>query len=112
MIKHSMNLRQEPFEKIRDGKKIIESRLYDEKRQGIMLGDQLEFSCVETSEKVNTEVIGLIRYATFAKMFMDISPQMFGGDSREFLTNEINQFYSTEEQERYGVLGIRLQLLK
>lgn len=38
-----MSLQSEPFEKIRDGKKTIELRLFDEKRKTIQLGDSIEF---------------------------------------------------------------------
>ncbi|HHX58892.1 MAG TPA: RNA-binding protein, partial [Candidatus Moranbacteria bacterium] len=42
---HKMKLATTPFEKIASGNKVIESRLYDEKRQQINLGDQIEFVC-------------------------------------------------------------------
>jgi len=39
-----MKLSTEPFNKIASGEKVIESRLFDEKRQKISIGDQIVFS--------------------------------------------------------------------
>lgn len=41
---HRMKLNESPFERIKDGTKTIEFRLYDEKRRQIKIGDQIEFS--------------------------------------------------------------------
>jgi len=39
-----MKLNESPFEKIRSGEKIIEIRLYDDKRKNINIGDIIIFS--------------------------------------------------------------------
>ncbi len=41
---HKMKLNKSPFERIKNGTKTIEFRLYDEKRQQIKVGDKIEFS--------------------------------------------------------------------
>lgn len=41
---HKMKLQQSPFERIKEGKKSVEFRLFDEKRKQIKIGDQIEFS--------------------------------------------------------------------
>lgn len=38
-----MKLRESPFERIKNGTKTVEFRLYDEKRSKINIGDQIEF---------------------------------------------------------------------
>ena len=40
---HKMNMNPSPFEKIRNGTKTIELRLYDEKRRKIEIGDTIIF---------------------------------------------------------------------
>jgi ASC-1-like (ASCH) protein len=113
MTTHKMKLATVPFEKIASGNKIIESRLYDEKRQQINLGDRVEFTCNDDqSKKVVTVVKALHRYPNFANLFSDFPPSLFGGTSKDDLIKEIETFYSKEEQERYGVVGIKIELVK
>ncbi|NTW29837.1 MAG: ASCH domain-containing protein [Candidatus Moranbacteria bacterium] len=110
MMTHSMKLAKEPFEKIANGKKIIESRLFDEKRRLIDVGDEIEFLRNDDSTQVvKTKVRALYRYGSFENLFADFPPEYFGGDSKEFLLEEIGRFYPMEEQEKYGVVGIRIE---
>jgi len=69
MKTHQLKLATIPFETIKSGNKIIESRLYDEKRREIELGDKIEFTNRETGETLLTLVIGLHRFQTFEDMF-------------------------------------------
>lgn len=106
-----MKLAKEPFDKIVNGEKVIESRLFDEKRQLINIGDVIEFSQNDDSAKVaRTKVKALYRYDSFENLFTDFPPEYFGGDSKEFLLEEISRFYPKEEQEKYGVVGIKIEI--
>lgn len=112
MQQHQMKLATEPYRKIASGKKVIESRLFDEKRQRIAIGDQIVFSENDKPENsVTTVAKGLLRYQTFNELFADHDPSLFGESSRDFLLTQIKQFYSDEDEQKYGVVGIRLQLL-
>lgn len=107
-----MKLTTEPFNKIASGQKVIESRLYDEKRQQINIGDTIEFSENDNPENTaKTIVKGLLRYSTFKELFADHDPSLFGEESKEFLLNQIKQFYSDEDEQNYGVVGVRLELI-
>lgn len=107
---YQMKLARAPFEKIRNESKVIESRLYDEKRQMLSLGDEILFSQADdATQTTNTKVIGLLRYESFQQLFADHDPELFGGTSADELLKEIKQFYSDEDEARYGVVGIRLQ---
>ena len=111
-MKHQMKLSEEPFSKIANGEKVIESRLYDEKRQQIAIGDEIEFSENSRPEhKVLTRVKGLLRYRSFKDLFADHDPALFGGEDRKFLLNEIKQFSSDEDEQKYGVTGIRIEVI-
>lgn len=112
MKQHQMKLATEPYNNIVSGKKVIESRLFDEKRQTISIGDQIVFSENDNRENsVITTVKGLLRYQTFKELFEDHEPALFGEESREFLLAQIKQFYSDEDEQTYGVVGIRIELL-
>ncbi len=111
-MQHKMKLSSEPFGKIASKAKVIESRLYDEKRQQIAIGDEIEFAENDHPENtVSTRVIGLLRYQSFKELFADHDPALFGEESREFLLNQIKQFYSDEDEQKNGVVGIRLQVI-
>lgn len=107
-----MKLATLPFEKIANGTKIIESRLYDERRQQISLGDRIEFVCKDNlARKITTVVKALYLYPDFERMFSDFPPSYFGSISKKELLKEIETFYSKEEQAEYGVVGIKIELV-
>lgn len=110
---HEMKLTKEPFTKIASGEKIIESRLFDEKRKLLNIDDEIVFRDNEGQEKpVSTKIIALYRYATFASLFSDFPASYFGGESKEFLLNQIHQFYSEEQEKEFGVIGIKISNTK
>lgn len=111
MTTHQLKLATEPFNAIISGNKTIESRLYDAKRQKIQIGDRIIFTNRDNSEQtVTTEVVGLLRYATFRDLFSHNNPRKFGGDNVEWLENQISEFYSIEDQKIYGVIGIEFKV--
>ena len=113
MTTHQLKLATEPFNTIISGNKTIESRLYDTKRQKIQIGDRIIFTNRDNSEQtVTAEVIGLLRYATFRDLFSHNNPRKFGGDNVEWLENQISEFYSIEDQNIYGVIGIEFKVCR
>lgn len=108
---HIMKLHPAPFAAIRDGKKVIESRLFDEKRQKIQVGDQIRFcNTVSPEECVIAVVKDLHPAKTFSELFRAFPPEEFGGASVQELEDQIYQFYSKEDEEKFGVLGIKVSL--
>lgn len=98
MNTHSLQLASDSFEAISLGQKVIESRLYDEKRQLIQVGDRIEFTNRDApAQKVTVRVIGLLRYETFYDLFSHNIPAKFGGESVEWLESQIKEFYSLDE---------------
>lgn len=111
-MKHTMKLQPEPFEKIKSGKKIIESRLYDSKRRQIKLGDIITFfKNPDLKESVTIKVTGLLIYPSFDSLMSDLPVSNFGSDSRQNLLEEIHQFYSESDEKEHGVLGIKIELI-
>lgn len=114
---HEMNLLQDPFEKIQKGIKTLEVRLYDDKRRNIKLGDEIEFSKIpETTtklhQKIKVKVKGLLIYNTFTELFKDIPPSFMGYTEaeKEYITDMMYQIYTKEQESKYGVIGIRIEL--
>ena len=54
---HHMNLNPDPYEMIKNGKKTIELRLYDEKRRKIRPSDEIVFTNTATGETLRTRVL-------------------------------------------------------
>ena len=107
-----MNLQPKYFDFIKDGTKRIELRLYDEKRQSIQLGDIIEFAKSD-NEKFKAEVIGLLRYNSFADLFEDFDISILADSSmtKQELLEALGEFYTEEKQEEFGVIGIRIELV-
>ena len=112
MSVHNMKLQQKYFDFIKAGTKRIELRLYDEKRQRLKLGDLIEFGS-PNGEKIAGEIIGLIRYRSFRDLMVDFDVSILadGSVSKQDLLDDLEVFYTPEEQARLGVLGIRIKLL-
>ncbi|MBF1034195.1 MAG: ASCH domain-containing protein [Candidatus Nanosynbacter sp.] len=109
---HEMNLQSKYFDFIKDGTKRIELRLYDEKRQSIQIGDIIEFTKSE-DEKFKAEVVGLLRYDSFADLFEDFDISILADSSmtKQELLEVLGEFYSEEKQAEFGVIGIRIKLI-
>lgn len=107
-----MKLRSGPFTAIASGKKTIESRLYDEKRRMIQVGDQILFRNAEAPDQVLlTNVVELLRFETFEVLLSSHPVGHFGGESVEELLEQVYQYYTKEDEAKYGVLGIRIALI-
>ena len=107
---HKMKLNKSPFEKMKNGTKTIEFRLFDEKRQQIKGGDQIEFSKLPTlQEKLLVNVIELYRENTFEDLFIKLYNDEVAIEKK---TKSMYQYYSPEKEEQYGVVGIKISLVK
>ena len=108
---HRLQLTAVPFDTIASGKKTIESRLYDRKRKNIQVGDTVIFTNRENPDQtVSAKVISLHPHETFHDLFSHNDPAKFGGESVEWLENQINEFYSIDQQKENGVIGIEFEL--
>lgn len=106
---HKMKLDESQFERIKEGTKTIEFRLYDEKRQQIKVGDQIEFSKLpDLQEKLLVDVIELYRENTFENLFRKL---YVDDDEINRKTKSMHQYYSPEREKQYGVLGIKIHLI-
>lgn len=111
---HEMKLQPQYFNFILNGTKRIEIRLNDEKRQNIKLGDKIKFlKEPDLNESFEAQVIGLLRYNSFEEMFKDYDISILSDKSmtKEELISVLEPFYTKEKQEKYGVLGIRIELI-
>lgn len=114
-MNHNMKLNPSPFTAIETGKKNIELRLNDQKRQQIKIGDTITFSNTDDSEqKLYTKVTVLHHAPSFTELFATIPLSVCGFDgalSPEEAATAMRQYYSEEAEMKYGALGIELVLI-
>ena len=111
MTTHVLRLHAQPFSTIAAGNKTIEARLLDTKRQLIGINDHLIFiNRDDPTQKLVVTVTELLPCHTFRELFSRAKPSEFGGTSEEELLAHISSYYSSEDEIRYGVLGIRFQV--
>ena len=105
-----MKVKEKYYKLLKSGLKTIELRLFDEKRQKIRIGDEIVFSNLDDeSDSFTARVIKFYRADNFAALCHQISPQQAGFDTSEDLVRVMQNFYSLNDQEKYGVLGIEVK---
>lgn len=113
-MRHTMNLRPTPFAMIESGKKTFELRLYDEKRQQINVGDEIEFINTENnSDRLHTTVEKIHRFRTFEELYRELPLLQCGYTEQNVGTataRDMEKYYSREKQEKYGVVAFQIVL--
>ena len=110
---HSMSLNNSAFFGIKSSKQTIEVRLNDEKRQAIKVGDNITFSLLpDKKEEITVKVIQLLTYPTFKELFSNISLEDWNAKdwTIQKCVKLMNDYYSKEEIQKYGVVGIRISI--
>ena len=112
-MKHEMKLNNGPFKNIKNGTKTIELRLNDEKRQLLKIKDLIEFTNRENLEKMLVEIQNLYHYPSFDELYKHFDKVSMGYKENDVADpKDMEEYYSKEEQEKYGVLGIEIKKLK
>lgn len=110
-----MGLYDEPFQSIKEGKKVYEVRLNDEKRRKLRIGDTIEFVRVpENGETLQVAVVELRKYDTFQEMYEDILFHLFDceGWTMEEMIDGTYEIYTKEKEKQWGTLAIQIQKIK
>lgn len=110
MIK--MHLNHQPFMAIRQGTKQVEIRLNDPKRAALRVGNEIQFTDLETAEIMKVKVIDLERFTTFKELFEKYSGSIIGSPDNESvaeLDQENLEIYSREMEQQYGTLAIKIK---
>lgn len=105
-----MKLNNEPYNNIKSGTKTIELRLNDDKRKKINISDIIEFTNRDTNEKMLVTVEDLFMYPSFEELYKHFDKVLLGYKENEDANySDMEQYYSIEEQQKYGVLGIKIR---
>lgn len=112
-MKYEMKLNNGPYTSIKNGTKTIELRLNDEKRQLLKIKDMIEFTNRETLEQMLVEIQNLYHYSSFEELYKHFDKVSMGyGEDDVADPKDMEEYYSKEEQKKYGVLGIEIKKVK
>ena len=84
------------------------------KRRKIQIGDIIEFSNTETGEKIGAKVSAQYVFDSFESLYKELSLLECGYTEADIETaspDDMNVYYSKDNQQKYGVVGIRIALL-
>ncbi len=104
-----VHLHPDVFEIVKMGKKDIEVRINDEKRRQLKVGDTLVFlKRPNDDEEIRVKVVGLEYYDYFSTLVdnYDMERIYLSGYTKNQYLQEMERFYTLEEQEEYGVVAI------
>ena len=74
---HEMKLLEPHFNKIKNGRKTIEVRLYDDKRAEVSIDDKIIFQRYDNpNQKISTVVYGLSRFKTFEQLYTSLNKRI------------------------------------
>lgn len=107
---HEMKLNKESWQSIKKNKKTVELRLNDEKRQKINVGDNILFTNIESGKKIKRKVRRLHPYPNFEELYAHFPKKKLGYAKKEDASfKDMEKYYSKENIQKYGVLGIELK---
>jgi len=109
-MQHAMKLTPISFEQIVEGSKTLEVRVYDEKRRNFNVGDTVIFSKLpDKTETIEKTIIGITIFKDFKTMFENVDGVKAGWtivDTPEKMEKDLTIYYTKEEVDKYGVIGI------
>lgn len=111
---HYFTLDKRYFDFIKNGTKRIELRLNDKKRQNLKIGDTIIFSEKNNDKnKISAKVVDLFKCSSFNEILNMFDVEMLADKSisKQEILNDLEQFYTKEKQQQYGVIGIKIKLL-
>ena len=114
-MKYIMKLNSKYFNYMKNGTKRVEIRLYDEKRKNLKIGDEIVFQKEpELNEEISTIIEELIIKRDFKELIdnFDISEFSDKCESKDKFLKDLYHFYTKEQEEKYGVIGIRIEIRK
>lgn len=104
-----MSVKEKYYNRLKSGQKIIELRLFDDKRKSIKIDDIIKFcNASDEDDTFQAKVIDLHKAVNFEKLCNIIEPSKAGFESKEDLLKILEEFYPIEKQNEIGVIGIEV----
>lgn len=103
---HEMTLNADPFNRIKNGTKTIELRLFDSKRQALQIGDHICFKNTVSQDTLLVTVTGLMIFPTFLDLIAHLDTACLGVPDKNAALEEVHTIYPQEKIDTHNVIGI------
>lgn len=111
-MEYKMHVEDKAFKAIKDGKKTIEMRLFDEKRQQFKIGDIVIFKNRKDDNTIKCEITNLYQYDTFEELYKHHDKLSLGYSEDDVASPaDMNINYDYNKRTKYGVLAIEIKLI-
>jgi len=111
-----MKLYEKYFNNVKNNKKKVELRLYDDKRKDIKIGDTITFlKLPQLDETIKIVVIGISRFDSFKEIYSTFPPSFFNHPNNISVEEQVQkerEYYSEEREKEFGVVGFHIKLIK
>ena len=111
---HEMKLNGKPFLQIESGMKTIEMRVDKGERKNLLVGDTITFRNRNDGRTITTEILALHRFKNFKELYSTLPMEKCGYTREEAPYadwHDMLEYYTEEEIDRYGVVGIEMKLI-
>lgn len=114
MIKYTMTLLPEYFDKISNGTKTYEVRLYKDDKRNIKIGDEITFyKHPDKIQHITVQVKDIYLYSSFTQMAESLSHKELGFDSlsTESIVKIYKEIYpNNDEEKQFGVVAYKIEI--
>ena len=112
---YEMKLNAKPFDQIGSGMKTIEMRIDKGERRNLKIGDTITFTHRDDpNRKINAEIIALHVFRDFRELYQSLPMDKCGyteAESRNADWCDMLEYYTEDQIDTYGVVGIELKLI-
>lgn len=111
-MNHKSHLKHEYFMAIKEGRKRVEVRLNDSKRQEYQVDDTIKFIDLDTEESLIVRITSLSYYFSFSDLIDNYPIDLLGfpNHTKEEVKQIYDTLYSQEEQKKYHVIAIGFEV--
>lgn len=110
-MKHILPTAPLAYDKIADGSKKVEMRLFDKTAQQIRINDTVEFVNTMTKESVLCQINGFAIFENFSSIVDNLPVEMLGYSSEEEIRLRIERMYRPEDIKDNFAIGFFIRLI-
>lgn len=105
-----LNLHPHPFYLIANGYKDVEMRLNTPIRSEIKVGDTIRFTNRDSGLIILRKVVAIKSFKNFEELYNSYPKSRLGYlDKEEANYRDMNEYYSNEDIEKYGVIAFEIE---